>query len=96
MRNQHFPLGKDTFFQCKFYTFTNDKTAILKQDICMNQIKEALGTRSINQTELANRHGMTLICVCLEQSTASYSCFVSDCRYSECGCQRFAHIKSNQ
>lgn len=63
MRNQHFPLGKGTFFQCKFYTFTNDKTAILKQDICMNQIKEALGTRSINQTELANRHGMTLMCM---------------------------------
>lgn len=46
-------------YQIKFYTFANDKTAIVKQNMCMNRIKEALEARGISQTELANRLGKT-------------------------------------
>lgn len=46
-------------YQIKFYTFANDKIAIVKQYMCMNRIKEALEARGISQTELANRLGKT-------------------------------------
>ena len=35
------------------------KTKIAEQDMCMNRIKEALETKGISQTELANRLGKT-------------------------------------
>lgn len=51
----------------------------------MNRIKEALEARGISQTELANRLGKTFNMVNLYASN-KVSCFVSDCRYSKCGC----------
>ena len=71
-------------YQIKFCNFV----PVRQKNANMNRIKEALESKGIGQTELANRLGKTFNMVNLyaTKGATSYSCTVSDCRHLENRC----------
>ena len=72
-------------YQIKFCNFV----PVRQKNANMNRIKEALESKGIGQTELANRLGKTFNRVNLYATNKvqpPYSCTVSDCRHLENRC----------